>query len=272
MSTTPLEIKGSRAKGATDMGFRNIARNGFLPILANDLAVISDIHSNLHALDAVLADIQSRGISNLLCLGDIVGYGAQPAECVDRIRELGCTTIMGNHDSMVACGVDDFSERVRPGIEWSRQQLSADQKSWLASLPLSLESEDYQAVHASLWQPETWRYLITADEAQLHFRLQSKPACFIGHSHLPRLWVEGADERDETFGIEDVRKGKRHIVNAGSVGQPRDHEPMACYVIYSQARQEFRFQRVSYDVAGAQAAIIAAGLPASYARRLVMGR
>lgn len=238
----------------------------------NDLAVISDIHGNLHALEAVLADIQIRGITDIVCLGDIVGYGAQPVECVERIRALGCPTIPGNHDSMVACDIENLSERIRPTMEWTRQQLSAEQKSWLASLPLTVEGDDYEAVHASLWQPETWRYLITADEARLHFKLQRQPVCFVGHSHQPRLWVEGEEDRSETLGIEDVRPGRKHIVNVGSVGQPRDREPDACYVIYSRPRREFRFQRVSYDIASAQKAIIAAGLPASYASRLEIGR
>jgi diadenosine tetraphosphatase ApaH/serine/threonine PP2A family protein phosphatase len=122
------------------------------------------------------------------------------------------------------------------------------------------------------WQPDSRRYVLTTDEAVLHFQKQRKPVCFIGHSHIPRLWVEGAERPIEPLGCEDMRQGKRHIVNVGSVGQPRDREPEACYVIYSRERQVFRFRCVSYDVAGAQQAIIAAGLPAYYAQRLELGR
>jgi diadenosine tetraphosphatase ApaH/serine/threonine PP2A family protein phosphatase len=240
----------------------------------NDLAIFSDIHGNLQALEAVLEDINEKGISKLVCLGDIVGYGAQPAECLERVRKLGCKVVMGNHDALCADGgvLEGLSERTRPGVLWAREQLDADQKAWLAALPYSLETEGCEMVHASLWQPELWRYVLTTDEAALHFKKQKKQVCFIGHTHFPQAWEEGAERALDPISMEDIREGKRYIVNVGSVGQPRDRDNRACYGIYSRVRRVITFRRIAYDLAGAQDAIIAARLPAPYAQRLEQGR
>jgi predicted phosphodiesterase len=240
----------------------------------NDLAIFSDIHGNLQALEAVLEDINEKGISKLVCLGDIVGYGAQPAECLERVRKLRCKVVMGNHDALCAegGGLEGLSERTRPGVLWTREQLDADQKAWLAALPYSLETEDCEMVHASLWQPVLWRYVLTTDEAALHFKKQKKQVCFIGHTHFPQAWEEGAERALDPVSIEDIRDGKRYLINVGSVGQPRDHDNRACYAIYSRGTKRVTFQRIPYDISAAQAAIAAAGLPTSYARRLELGK
>jgi diadenosine tetraphosphatase ApaH/serine/threonine PP2A family protein phosphatase len=236
-----------------------------------DVAFFSDIHGNLPALKVVLADIETRGIRGVICLGDIVGYGGNPAECVALVQASGCRVVMGNHEWMTLLEREptNFCEA---SIQWARQQLSADQKDWLAALPLTLEAEDYEAVHSSLWEPDTWMYVRTESHADLHFKEQRKPVCFIGHTHVPRIWVEGAERPIDPIGSEDMRVGKRHIVNVGSVGQPRDGDPDACYLIYSRESRVFRYRRLAYDVDAAQKAIIAAGLAPYYAQRLEFGK
>ncbi len=239
----------------------------------NELAVISDIHGNLHALKAVLENIKNRGVSNIICLGDIVGYGADSPQCVDLIRTAGIQTIKGNHDEMASSLIDlgQLREGVRDGIRLARQQLGTDQQRWLHELPMTLETEAYQAVHASLHEPMRWNYVLTPDDAFLSMSKQSKPVCFIGHTHGPAFWTEGDERRVEPTGIEDLRPSRKHVVNVGSVGQPRDGDERACYVIFRPEKRDVMFVRIAYDIEGAQKAMIAAGLSARNAHRLSIG-
>ncbi|OAI58009.1 hypothetical protein AYO49_01500 [Verrucomicrobiaceae bacterium SCGC AG-212-N21] len=236
---------------------------------SNDVAFISDVHGNLPALKVVLADIESHGIKDLICLGDIVGYGGNPAECVDLVRASGARTITGNHDFAASRQPGHFHEI---SIEWAKEQLSPDQIAWLAALPFTLETDDFEAAHASLWNPSGWPYIWTSSHADEHFKHQRKPVSFIGHTHRPCIWIEGENRPIDPIGSEDLRKGKRHIVNVGSVGQPRDENPKACYVIYSREKQVVRYRRLDYDIAAAQEAITYAGLPPRYAERLEYGK
>jgi diadenosine tetraphosphatase ApaH/serine/threonine PP2A family protein phosphatase len=236
---------------------------------STDVALISDVHGNLQALTVVLADIASRGITELYCLGDIVGYGGNPAECVAMVRATGCKAVTGNHDSMAS---RDASPLQDASIQWARKCLTSEQLAWLESLPYTLEAEDFELAHASLWNPPDWQYIWTPSHADMHFQKQRKAVSFIGHTHRPLIWLEGEVRPIEPLGSEDMRKGKRHIVNVGSVGQPRDENPMACYVIYSRESHVFRFRRLDYDIAAAQAAIMAADLPPRYAHRLEFGK
>lgn len=236
---------------------------------SNDVAIISDVHGNLPALQVVLADIESRGIKELVCLGDIVGYGGKPAECVELVRASGARTVIGNHDFAASRQRELFHE---PATQWTKQQLSSDQIAWLASLPFTLEADDFEAAHASVWNSSGWPYMWTTSHVDMHFSVQRKPVSFIGHTHRPCIWLEGETRPIDPIGSEDMHKGKRHIVNVGSVGQPRDENPKACYVIYSREQQVFRFRRLEYDIAAAQKAIIAAKLPPRYAERLEFGK
>ncbi|WP_395715801.1 metallophosphoesterase family protein [Prosthecobacter sp.] len=240
----------------------------------NSVAIISDIHGNTHALRAVLQDIANQGISKLVCLGDVVGYGGSPGECVDLLREQGIPCVRGNHDAMVSTGsgLDDVNDATRQSIEWTRDQLSEDQIGWLAALPMMMQGEDYEAVHACLHHPDEWGYVLRADAAALSFRHQTRPVCFIGHTHRPAFWVEGDEFGVDITAIEALKPTRKCLVNVGAVGQPRDRDERACYAIYRRDTQDILWRRVSYDVAGAQQAIIQAGLPAYFAQRLELGR
>ncbi|MDI1315142.1 metallophosphoesterase family protein [Prosthecobacter sp.] len=240
----------------------------------NNLAIISDIHGNLQALEAVVADIRSQGISDCICLGDIVGYGGSPAECIDLVRDFCSLSLMGNHDHYVSSTTDiqDVSDEVRQVVDWTRHHLSAERLSWLGTLPMHFDGGDIEAVHASLHKPDDWPYMLQAGDATQHFKHQVKPVCFIGHTHQPEMWVEGEDQAVNTTSVESLRPDLKQVINVGSVGQPRDKDERACYLIYRRGHQDVWWRRVPYDIAGAQRAITAAGLPAKHAARLEKGK
>lgn len=239
------------------------------------VAILSDIHGNLQALQAVIADIEQQGIRERVCLGDIVGYGAQPTECLELLRSKDFRIILqGNHDAYVAADVDppNVNDDTLQVIQWTRQVLSAEQRAWLGALPLTWQAEDYEVVHASLHHPEQWGYVLEPGAAAVHFSHQHKEVCFIGHSHQPKMFVEGGDRALDITSLQSLCKDRKQVVNVGSVGQPRDKDERACYVVYRRAEADVWWRRIAYDIEEAQKAIIAAGLPAKYAHRLSFGK
>lgn len=189
-----------------------------------EIAILSDIHSNRHALEAVLAECDRRGVTRFCCLGDIVGYGAFPTDCVRLIRSLGCPTVIGNHDHCVFTGEIDerVSELARVGMEYSIKQLNLSGRRWLEKLPEVIVQENFTLVHASLDGPLDWEYIRVASEAAPTLRRQTTPLCFYGHTHLPKIFVG-----DLSPPPQPARNGKcrfhrdgRALLNPGSVGQP----------------------------------------------------
>lgn len=239
-----------------------------------NVAFLSDIHGNAHALRAVLQDMAAQGISERVCLGDVVGYGGSPGDCIDLLMQHGIPCVQGNHDAMVTTGVglDGVKDTTRQSIEWTCGVLNQAQKDWLAALPMTMKAEDYEVVHASLHHPGEWSYVLRADAAALSFPHQTRPVCFIGHTHSPAFWVEGEVVGVDITSIEALKPNRKCLVNVGAVGQPRDRDERACYAIYRRDKQDILWRRVSYDIAGAQEAIIQAGLPAYFAQRLGLGR
>jgi predicted phosphodiesterase len=240
------------------------------------IALFSDIHGNLEALEAVLADIGSQGVSTMICLGDIVGYGPNPAECVDRIAELGCPAVVGNDDE--ACfepGLEEYmNDFAQAGIAFSRSRLSTAQRDWLAGLPEVIDGGEFCAVHASLDEECLWPYVLGRDDAARHFRYQEKPLAFCGHTHRPAVWRQEGS-RIRTPLVESSLKlppGSRTLINVGSVGQPRNLRSEASYVLYDPKSAVVEFQLVPYDFTKTQQKILAAGLPAFLALRLELGR
>jgi len=235
------------------------------------LCIISDIHGNLEALESVLAEGDSRGVDEWICLGDVVGYGANPNECVDLIRERCSVVLLGNHDEAAATDADlsRFNPWAARAALWTRHTLEPTRKAWLAERPLRHESGDATYVHSTPLTPERWRYIMHQSDADANAHAFNTPLCFVGHSHTP--------------GVFDVRtRAKstvaRAIVNVGSVGQPRDADPRACMVLLPTEMKkptrhaiEIEFVRVGYDIKGAQVRIIAAGLPTELATRLALG-
>ena len=223
-------------------------------------AVLGDIHGNLPALEATLDSIKRQEIEKTFCLGDIVGYGAQPEACVELIRSLDIPCVMGNHDyyAVVRTAPVFFNPAAAAAILWTRTKLSARSREFLKSRPLRIDESETAFVHASPETPDQWSYLYNPDQAQFAFAHFTQRACFIGHTHIPAVF-------------QDPPSG-RALVNPGSVGQPRDGDPRACYGVYELETGKFEWNRVDYPVAEAAAAISKAGLPPGLGRRLFEGR
>jgi diadenosine tetraphosphatase ApaH/serine/threonine PP2A family protein phosphatase len=238
-------------------------------------AVISDIHGNLEALEAVAAELDKLSPGKVLCLGDIVGYGASPNECVERTRELAAVTVAGNHDFGVA-GLTDitfFNHYARQAIIWTAQVIKPEYAEYLRGLPLShAEDDKLRIVHATPSQPGRWNYIFTSRQALEEFKAFDEKICFIGHSHQPCMF-EMLDAETIVVNSDHVKivEGREYIINVGSVGQPRDGDPRACLCVYDEDEGEVSIKRVTYDVEGAKRKIVDANLPPVLANRLSWG-
>ena len=241
------------------------------------LAVLSDIHGNLHALQAVLAKIDAMALSDVVCCGDVVGYGAFPNECCELLQQRGIPTLAGNHDH-AAIGLTDiryFNDIAKTAVVWTRDQLSAANADWLAERPYTyLHAENLFFVHASPHKPEEWGYVLTYGDARQSFAEFDQRFCFIGHSHQPAVVVQRDGElfcHDEAGSEIPIREGERYLINVGSVGQPRDRNPLACLVVVDFDGPHIDFHRIEYDIPAAQQAILQAGLPPELAERIAHG-
>ena len=238
-------------------------------------AILGDIHANLDALQVVLDDCRSQGVTDFLCTGDVVGYNACPCECLKIVRDLGCPVVMGNHDHYVSScqNLEDFNPHAAAVIEWTREQLSASDLSWLAGLPFVKTTMGITLVHSTMDNPGAFGYVFDHLQAEAHFSHQVTPLCFHGHTHCPMIYekqlaaVYRIDAQDFKLPI-----GREYFINVGSVGQPRDGDPRAAYALYEPKTRQVSFRRLEYDVAAAQARIRQAGLPERLAERLAVGR
>jgi diadenosine tetraphosphatase ApaH/serine/threonine PP2A family protein phosphatase len=241
------------------------------------LAVISDIHANLEALDVVLQRAHDLGATNFACLGDIVGYGADPQACIERVRALPLLAVIrGNHDTMVATGAIDpnTNQRATHALVWTREVLPPEHIAWLEGLPIAqVIGPRLSLVHDSPTEPGSWRYITDERAGALELEGQATSLCFYGHTHQPLALQRGVGRVpfDEKTPLMLDPTGT-YLVNIGSVGQPRDGDPRASFGIYDDDKGVVELHRVSYDVARAQAKIRAAGLPDLLAERLQTGR
>ncbi len=242
------------------------------------IAVLSDIHGNLEALRAVLERVAASGADRTVCLGDIVGYNADPNACVEIIRREDIASVLGNHDTRAA-GMEepfDFNAVAERAVLWTREQLTEENRAFLAALPREQALEDAFLVHGSIH--ETDRYILYARDVQDNFallrELPGPPAvCFFGHTHLPAAFsTDGAGIRPEQGERIAVAAGRHYLINPGAVGQPRDGDPRAAFAVYDTADRAVSFHRVAYDIAAAQDKVIRAGLPPRLAERLSYGR
>lgn len=242
--------------------------------------IVSDIHSNLQALDAVLADAESAGGYDVVWfLGDLVGYGSDPVACIDRLRRLPHVAVAGNHDHAVTGRInpDLFNGAARAAALWTAQRLADDDMAYLEAMPEVRQEGHFTHVHGSLRDP-IMEYLISEPAALATFALMETPVCLVGHSHYPLVWTEdngraGVELLDPLSPLL-LDPEQRMIVNPGSVGQPRDGDWRASYLLYDSGSGKggvLYHRRVEYDLAGAQRGILAAGLPESLAIRLGNG-
>ena len=239
--------------------------------------IVADVHANLEALEAVIADARSEGwIDVIWCLGDIVGYGPQPRECIAMLRGFPHLAIAGNHDLVAidAIGLEDFNSVAAASAVWTRGQISGEDRTWLAALPSTVTESEFTLVHGSLSDP-VWHYLTSAPDAESNFQLQTTPYCLIGHSHLPLAFVESGGQVTGGHLSSNSSIQLNHdrvVANPGGLGQPRDGDPRACYALLDTGARRLDFRRVAYDIEKTQDKMREAGLPGFLIDRLKRGQ
>lgn len=218
-----------------------------------------------------------RGVDQIVCAGDIVGYGPNPNECISLVREKEILTVAGNHDKAVVgeMSIEWFKENARRAIEWTSEQLTSDNAKYLSSQPIILEFTDFQIVHGSLRVPME-EYITSLKEAAPTLELMKKPLLFIGHSHRPLCAVKKAEgyegwmlTGDQKIGTSDYQK---ILINPGAIGQPRDGDPRASFGMFDSEKKEFTLHRVEYNIQAVQEKMMIAGLPQPLIDRLLFGR
>ena len=237
-------------------------------------ALLGDIHANLEALEVVLKDAKEHGVEKYACVGDVVGYNANPVECMGIVRDLGCTTVRGNHDHYCshAENLNGFHPLAADVVDWTRKQLNAEQQEWLRKLKFVAPVESFTIVHSTLDTPEMWGYVFDKLEAEANFNYQTTTLCFYGHTHVPLAFEKSDTVRFGLYSKIKVTLGKKYFINVGSVGQPRDGDPRAAYVIYDMVNNTVELRRLPYDIQKTQKKILDAGLPGRIAARLAVGR
>ena len=237
-------------------------------------AILGDVHGNWEALSVVLRDAEELGVDSYVCVGDVVGYNVDPARCLNKIREIGCTVVRGNHDhycSHEEC-LEDFHPLAARVVDWTRNQLDDDGIEFLRNMRLSTKVDGFTIVHSTLDMPEKWGYVFDCLEADANFNYQSTSVCFHGHTHVPVAYVKrGMTDRIE-YGKIRIVLGQKYFINVGSVGQPRDGNPRAAYAFYDAEKREVELRRLEYDIRATQEKIREAGLPERLARRLQIGK
>lgn len=293
------------------------------------IAVFGDVHANLEALEAVLADARQQGVTQFACTGDLVGYGSNPSECLETVKQLGCPVVKGNHDEYSAtdCSLNEFSLNAMNALLWTREHLSTEERNWLDELPMewgegighealgmsgdwvqkqsgssaSASGEELAAkerrereeksrltahdsrltfhlVHSSVFEPESWKYIIKQVEAEKVLPLQKPDLVFFGHTHVPSAYAFHPDTGEfkstvpSPEGLLELQPEWKWLINPGSVGQPRDHDPRAAYIIYDPEARTIEQRRVEYDFRKTAKKIIKVGLPERNAQRLYKGR
>lgn len=245
------------------------------------IAILGDIHGNLEALNAVLEETKRLGVTHYACIGDVVGYNANPKECLDIIRNMDMLGIVkGNHDAYTSSNEDlsSFNAQAAQAVEWTKRQLSADDMEWLRNLPMKQHCyvqkyhTRFSLVHATLDNPDKWGYIFDRFTAESSMQYQWTPLCFFGHTHTPLAF----DKSDLTIGgtYEEIKimPNHKYLINVGSVGQPRDRDPRAGFVTLDLVNRVVKLHRVQYDIEACQKKIISAGLPIRLSERLAVGR
>jgi len=240
-------------------------------------AIFGDIHANLEALQTVLEDAHARECTHFVCLGDVVGYNANPRECLDIVRGLECPVVKGNHDEHASSDGDlgNFNPLAGEAIAWTRNQLSEADKQWLRELRLVRQVRDFTIVHATLDTPHMWGYVFNQLDAAASFNYQHTTICFYGHTHEPRAYMRDSGVKNVSLVPGDklpIDVSKKYFVNTGSVGQPRDGDWRASYCIHDTSEHWVELRRLEYDIYTAQDKIRAAGLPERLAERLELGK
>lgn len=243
-------------------------------------ALLSDIHGNREALTAVLAHLRASGADRIVILGDIVGYGADPLFCCDTVRALqaeGALVIRGNHDAAAAGQETEMGGLAQTAIEWTRDKIGPDEKTWLAQLPMSCDEPGVLFVHANGWSPGGWGYIRDAADAERSMRRTTQRLTFCGHTHQPAVFHMSRARPASLFvPVTNVAipliETRQWLAVTGAVGQPRDGNPAAAYTLFDDTKRQMTYLRVPYDNESAARKISAAGLPPFLAERLLKGQ
>ncbi len=238
------------------------------------ICLFADIHANLEALQAVLADAEAAACTHYVCLGDVVGYNANPHECLQIVKDMECPVVKGNHDEQasIETDLDGFNEMAEEAINWTRANLTEEDKEWLRELRMVRQVRDFTIVHATLDTPHKWGYVFNQLDASASFNYQHTQLCFYGHTHAPRAYIRDSSVRNVPFDKLRIEAGKKYFINVGSVGQPRDGDWHAAYSIYHVDQKYVELRRLEYDINTAQDKIVDAGLPQRLADRLALGK
>jgi diadenosine tetraphosphatase ApaH/serine/threonine PP2A family protein phosphatase len=244
------------------------------------LALFADIHANRQAFSACLDFAHARGAQRIICLGDYVGYGADPEWAVETVMDLvgkGALAVRGNHDTAIGDSVESMNAQAQAAIEWTRGRLSASERRFLAELPLALEEDDRLYVHSEASTPARWRYVQSSADAGRSLLATAAHITFCGHIHKPALYSISVTGKMTSFvptsGVTvQLLKGRRWLAVVGSVGQPRDGDPAASFALYDTDTREITYCRVPYDIDTAARRVLENGLPPWLAERLSLGR
>jgi predicted phosphodiesterase len=228
-------------------------------------AIVSDIHANMQAWTAVLRDIARNRIDAIICLGDVVGYGPNPLEVLQSVQRQVDTLLLGNHDAAL-CGALDtaqFNTRARAALDWTRRVLPDQAHEFLSASLLEYVGYGFRCAHGEFSAPADFRYIINPAEALPSWQATTEPLLFVGHTHLPGIFLIGASGTPHLIAPQDfmIETGKRYLINVGSVGFPRDDDTRSCYVIYDTAEQSIIWRRIPFDIAAYRQALTDAGLP-----------
>ncbi len=237
--------------------------------------IFSDIHANWEALESVLRAFKKENIDSYFCVGDVVGYGANPGECIKAVQDIRAVCVAGNHDWAVVNKTDIryFNAMAKAAVEWTKRSLNKEERNFLEKLELVYRSDDFILVHGTLQEPQFFHYLIESIQAKEMFALMDRNVSFVGHSHMPGIFIEKGNRIQYTLSAEvTLESQSRYIVNVGSVGQPRDGNPKPSYCIFDTKEKTISIKRINYLIEEAQKKIIAAGLPVFLASRLAVGR
>ncbi|MBI3600219.1 MAG: metallophosphoesterase family protein [Nitrospinae bacterium] len=239
-------------------------------------AIFSDVHSNLEAFQSVLQEIEKLHVDKRLFLGDIVGYGANPNEAIDLLKGTADVTLAGNHDfaAIDMTDVSYFNPHAKEAILWTKDVLTPAHKEFLKGLPVDTVVDSITLAHSSPKEPQMWHYIFNIFDAIENFEYFNTRLCFIGHSHHPVVIERNSEGKTNASKdqIIQLNEASKYIINAGSVGQPRDKNPQACFVIYDSGNMTVEFKRVQYDIASAQEKMRKEGLPDYLIERLAYGK
>ncbi len=239
--------------------------------------ILGDIHGNLSALDTALGALERDGAQVLISVGDVVGYGAAPKECIARLREVGAHVVLGNHDAAAIGRLDMiyFNQYAKEAVLWTQRVLSAEERDWLGALPLTRHLDHCSVAHGTLHRPELFDYIQTTEDADPSLDIMPLPVCFVGHSHVPVMLLRLRDDPTRTAFTPDAQVDladvQRALVNVGSVGQPRDEDPRTAYALFDTELNRVEIRRLDYDIDREAHRIRSAGLPRMLADRLYLG-